>query len=382
VSDNESIILDAIKDLPGREVEDGSGELPDGAVGGAEESEDVVPEDASDEPTEDAEGLPEASEEPTETVKPTVKVPEEEAEPSEAGDEILPVKGKDGRNNPIPYSRMLKINENSQIKLIESITGAKPERGADGKIDFIAEAGKIKATFEEKDAAIADYSGKLEQISAVEKIMVESPEQFLEMLPHLNPAYAQLIGAGKQAVAQAGAADMPKPDIDLGNGQFTYSLEQMDKRMAWERAQAVKEAEGKINERFAPLDKAARAEKELSSAKQAIATTLKDARTGWEGFKDNEEAIFTAMREDRVAAEKKRQKPTLSLERAYLKVMVPKWKADRQTLWKEWTAQQKGKPTSTSTAVTTPAKKPTTSAGSGGETTIDIIKASIANLKR
>jgi hypothetical protein len=374
------VILNAIKDLPGREVIAGDGDLPDGAVG---ETEPVDEGEGSPEGVESpdgaAEGLEEGTTEGDEALDGTTKVEEDAL--GEGDGSNLPDKDKDGRKNRIPYDRVTKIVENGQIKLFKGIFGEDLPRTADGKLDIDGAITRVKANIEERDSQIHDYEDKLAQITSVEQIMVEDPARFLEMLPHLNPAYAELIGAGRSAASEANNADMPKPDVDLGNGQWTYSVEQMEKRLAWGEAQAVKKAEDRLNARLTPYEKQARSEAELGRAKQAIATTLQDARTNLEGFKENEDAIFTVMREDRLAAEKRRQKPTLTLERAYVKVMLPKWKADKQKLWAEWTTEQKTKKTSTSTVVNTKVpKKDTSGVSSGDSPTIAAIKKSIAGL--
>jgi len=399
MADLEQVIMDSIKDLPGREIEEGSGERPEGAI------EDRTPEpegegapEGSDEPTEAPDAPPEPVKKPKPTtkvevedekpaekeVKPKAKPDEKDEEPEPDEDDVeTPEKQKDGRQNRLPYDRHVKIVENAQVKLFKSITGEDAPRTKDGKFDGEAATAQIKARFEEKDAEIAQHKQYKANVEPIERIMVDNPEQFLELLPHLNPAYGDLIGAAKQANAEAREADMPKADIDLGNGQFQYSIPQMEKRLQWERAQAIKEARAAAAKELEPIKKERAASEELGQRQKAVQQTLAEAREGMEGFKENEDAIFEVMRSARITAEKKGVRNTMTLDKAWVKVMLPQWKKEKQTQWEEWTAEHKGKPTATSTIASTSTKKVEPVADKSGDDPITAaIKRSIAGLKR
>jgi hypothetical protein len=123
-----------------------------------------------------------------------------------------------------------------------------------------------------------------------------------------------------------------------------------------------------------------------ASAIPKIQARLEGYRTELEGFKENEPEILALLRQDRIDNEKLGRDPQLTVEMAYAKVVVPKFKTQKEKDHAEWLANLKKQPTSTavtSGAPTQTKKEDATPSSDGKESNIEkAIRASIRKLPR
>lgn len=302
-------------------------------------SDDVVdtPVEAAAEPATEA-----ATSEPTEgTTEPTLGTPAAEEDTLEA------LVGKDsrGRENRIPHSRVVKIVENAKKKAI-----AEREAARD------AELRKTFGLADDAPLELAPIHDRLktyeQQMANVERLIQESPERFIQHLAEINPAYAVYLQKPAATATEklTQPTDEPEPDIDLGDGRRTYSLEGLRKREAWIREQAVKEAEERITKRFAPIEQQYKARTVATQAEQRANAMLAEA-AAWEGFTEHKDEILAVLQND------KERKHTL--DSAYRKVVIPKLRADREAMRKTLLEEINAKPKATAApvAAAVPAKK-------------------------
>lgn len=275
------------------------------------------------------------------------------------------------RENRIPYPRVVKIAENAERKLIEQVLGKAVEGDHKAALTaFVAE----NAAARTKSQALEARQTTVDQI---EHIMVNEPERFMKMLPYVNPAYSQLFGGGGSAAPAAPQVplDMPKPDYDLGNGQFTYSEKGLAELRAWDRKQTSQEVLGQVEQKFKPITDSWEARQRYEAAIPELTARVNHARQNWDGFKDNEAAILEVITSNKAS----------SLHDAYIKVINSKQKeqlaaatTDRAKIRAELLAEINGAARSTASVPNAGAAK-----ANAGEarSTEDIIKASIARLK-
>lgn len=225
-------------------------------------------------------------------------------------------KRSDGRDNWIPYSKTVKIIENAKKKWAD-------ELGATHKAELDKREADLKGHTEWRTQA----EQRMTQMDAVGYIMKNDPKQFSKMLEQINPEYKNLFAAVAAAAAPAAPAK-PAPDVKYQDGSVGYSPEQYDKLMQWQHDRAVEAAETRINERFAKEEKARKEEqqkREMSEAREKrVNEQMEDAYT-WDGFKENEKEIVEALAANQ----------NLTLEGAYRRVVMPKYKANRDNMRSE-----------------------------------------------
>lgn len=352
MADIETLISSSIADA--RE----SGDLPE-AVG-----EDTGDESTGDEGLETPVEEAVETQEPVEGSKPAVTPPAEE-KPVEAkveaakvddplAKELGPSHDKKGRENRIPHSRVQKIVQNQITKATEPLNT------------------KVK----ELEGVRGEYEERLNRVGEVESIMFNQQARFLEILQTI-PGYKELL-SGKVAVAAPvidPKSEMPKPDVDLGNGKFTYSEEGLQKRLAWE-AERTKQS---TLEELKPLREQFEGQQRIEAMKPHIDAQIEHAASNWEGFVDHHLDILKALTDDRLAQAKIGKPPKLSLERAYLQVIIPKLKADRTKMREELLAEIQKAPKSTGVP---PAKVKAAATDDGPKSIESIIRAQVQTLKR
>lgn len=280
--------------------------------------------DPGSDPGDDAPEAPEApvtaAPEPTATPAPKaapdpVALTEEEQLLKEFG--FKDAKKPDGRDHYIPRPKVLQM----------LASGLKR-----GKEKWTAERGVI-------ESQASEYRGALDELR--NDVLSADPRELLGKLADVNPAYRQVLdrldGPAPQA-AQAVPADKPKPDVDLGNGQWTYSVEGVEKLAEW-KAQQLIEA------RFKPLeerDKAAQQQAARQQAEREQGQRLQaqmQAAQAWPGFgtigaelTDFQSAVLAKLQQDSQQAAARRERPTMSLREAYLEVYAEQLSTDRNAV--------------------------------------------------
>lgn len=311
----ESVIEDSISDaaLPPEPVETSSEPITEATPDPVETVTDPAPSDT-------ATGEVESTEVASPGAKAEAKAPTDDFEKKFG----IPAQSASGRENRIPYTRVKKITE-------RAVSDAKSQFSKELETSHVP-----VAKYKELEAKIQEYEPQLVQIKEFEKVMLNEPNRFLDMLVTI-PSYAKIFkdlvdNAKAQVQAQAPAqatpveADDPRPnpDQELSDGTFVYSMDGLDKLNAWNRAQARKEILKEVETRFGPLEKDYKRYQETQAALPQVQAQIADART-WPQFNENEEDIIKTLQ----------QYPKISLERAYQHVVWPKLQAEQDKLKKE-----------------------------------------------
>lgn len=302
--DLEDVITDSLTDsqTPTEPVE---AELPE-AGDTPTEPEEVAPEGTSEAPEANLETAP-----PTEDESPT----KSKSKALEDFDKKFGIEPNypSGRENRIPYSRVKKIAQ-------KAVKDARKE----WETEFTPKS-------QEYETKIKTYEERLSRVDQFEDVMVNKPEQFLEMLSRI-PTYKQFFSAiesifdAAQSQSQSQPQtevgdDMPQPDVSLPDGSLVYSEKGLRGLQAWNREQARAETMAEVDKRYGPIEQEWQAQKRIESLKPVVNAQIAEART-WEQFNENEEAIVNVLKSN----------PKISLEGAYRQVVFPRFKADREKL--------------------------------------------------
>ena len=247
--------------------------------------------------------------------------PETESDEAFAKRHGLPVP-RPGMNNRIPYANVRK----TLLKQAREIT-TKVENQFKTKVTELEERAKA-------------YDSQIQQVQQFEHVMVNDPAQFFNMLATNIPAYREyfqqvqamaqeletLKKSGGQSATQP-VDDDPRPlPKQLSDGSMGYDDAGLDELMAWNRRQAVKEAQLQMK----PLQDAEEARQRQAQQQaiyqqnvQAVSSMLTNARQNWPNFTELEKDIETILSKDQ----------RLNLEQAYIQayqqVIVPRLTADR-----------------------------------------------------
>lgn len=286
--------------------------------------------------SEDTDTAPVAARTPTPTPEPAAPA---EPKPLSEAEQLLhdagykAAKKPDGRDNYIPHSKVVKIIEN----------GLKQGKG---------EFGARFAALDQEAATLRSQVAELRQAISTD------PDAFIRELASADARYAKYLQQAQQQAQQQAAeipSDRPEPDVDLGNGQRTYSVEGVERLAAWKAQQL-------INERFKPIEereKAAKAQQERAEIERGITersqATLQQAQE-WPLFgplaadgslNEVQAAVLEELRKDSEAAQAAGRRPSLSLEGAYIKVTAGKLTTDRNALRAEILKELQGAPRGT-----------------------------------
>lgn len=271
-----------------------------------------------------------------ETVEPSapaiVQPAPTEAEKLLAADGYKTAKKPDGRENYIPYSKVVKIIENGLNQ---------------GKGQFGAQH---QALQQEHTTLKSTYA----QVRPVLEALDQGPEAFLAEAAKHDPRYKAFLETRSQPAAAPVPLDLPAPDYVLPDGSKTYSLKGISENLIpFIVTQATKQAEAAADARLKPITE--REKKAAEDAKVAEWETQKRERTqstlkeaqGWAYFgklaedgslTEFQTSVLEELRKDSAEAEAAGRRPSLSLEGAYLRVATPRIAEDdakKRARWAE-----------------------------------------------
>lgn len=317
-------------------------------------------------PPDTLEATPEATETPAEPVEatPEATTPQAEGEPTPTPkppvDDFekkfgIPAQSLSGRENRIPYSRVKKITEkavNDRVKELEAT---------------------YTPQLQEYETKLRDYETRLEQVGQFENIMINRPDQFLDMLSTV-PAYRPFFRAIEAALTNpqsqtAPVDDMPQPNQDLPDGTKVYDMEGLKALLAWQANKTEARVTKQIEERYKPIESEWEAQQRIAEILPKVRADIAEART-WVKFNENEDDIVAALQSN----------PKLSLEGAYRQIVFPKVAADRDKMRQELLKEIKQAPQSTS-ATSGASKASAQSATSGPRNLEDVIAEAVKTLK-
>jgi hypothetical protein len=280
------------------------------------------------------------------------------------------------RVNSIPHPRVQKMIAKKEKAVIAQIAKELGISKAEAELTLDDVLGNVR----ERGTKYSEYEQRVQVMDSVEAIMEQDGDRFIRMLAEANPqTYGKFLkvleAATEQAQAQGTQAQgdddpEPQPTYPLGDGTFTYSLDDMKKVRAWERRQGKKETESLLNERLKPFEEDRKAREkqkkiqEIHTEATKALDRLLDKASKWPGFLENQEAIGKLITEN----------PQMELVDAYMQVVPQKLTANRTTMRQELLAEINSQPHSTSvqTSPTAPQKQ------KGPKTTEEIAREVIA----
>jgi hypothetical protein len=323
-------------------------------------------------------------------VPPVTKKPEDELDITK-----VPARGAGGKVNTIPQPRVVKMVEKSVEK---------------------AKAEWSKTVEQPLKAKVETYETRLHSIASTEDLMfgmrdgkplpdgesLAAKRTFLQQLANAVPGYAELLKGSnvlgsnaetgvKEAPATKADADDPEPKADvIENGVAVgYSEKGLADLRAWDRRQAARDAvaaaESALVKKYG-LDKMSGRFNEVETKRSTLdgINAAIDVAQNWPGFKENAEAILTAMTADKSGE----RDPRVVLESAYRSVLhakstaVPRTEAELEAALRERiTAELTNAPRSTSTTSSSVSTRAAEETEQTGDVVGDIIRRSIRGMK-
>jgi hypothetical protein len=226
-------------------------------------------------------------------------------------------KKPDGREHYIPRSKVLKM------------IGSGLKRGSE---KWTTE----RAVIEQQ---ASEARGFLEKLRAG---VSGDPHAFLSELASVDPRYAAFLQQQAEKAAPA-VDDRPKPDVDLRNGQWTYSPDGVEKLLAWKASQL-------LDERLKPIEERSKAEQQRAKdyedrvAMQARTSEQMQEAQSWPMFgqitpnqplTSFQNEVLAELRKDSAAAEAESQRlgkhvaPRMTMRQAYLEVYARHQEPDK-----------------------------------------------------
>ncbi len=150
------------------------------------------------------------------------------------------------------------------------------------------------------------------------------PRQFLETISQHLPQYKSFLTPAEKKQIQQAEDPEPPPDVDLGNGRATYSLEGLKKRDEWRERQILAKMEEKLRP-WQEREEQAKAQAEQAKRHEWVSGRAKsqmDEAQSWPMFgkfpEDGSLTEFQAKVLETMASNKE-----MSLHQAYMKVYTP-----------------------------------------------------------
>jgi len=234
-----------------------------------------------------------------------------------------------------------------------------------------AQEARLTAAEKERQRVEADLT---EYINALKG----DPRAFLETVAQADPRYRSFL-TPQQAAQQAVAAENdpePQPDVDLGNGRMTYSLDGLKKLREWDQ----RKYERAIDQRMQPWAEREKAEKDRAQQQEFQEQVRVKARSqmeeaqSWPLFGQiSADGSLTPFQSEVLGI--LQADPRATLATAYIKASASKMAADDATRRAEYAKELNSAPKSTSMART---GVDAVSTSTGKRTTHDIVREAIA----
>lgn len=300
------------------------------------------------------------------------------------------------RNNKIPYDRVKQITANREKAIVEKVAKAfgisEDEAKAltfDG-LDTVFETHHTKKVGE-YETRVREYQAKVDEMTAVEHLIMNDPDKFLRAIAVQNPAYEKFLtpqAVVKESEKPVAASTRPPANYKLPDGSMTYDMEGIQQLFDWQGQQLLAQVNAAhaqeleaVRAEYRPLIAADKARTISTQSGQKAMELVEGMRKSHEGFAENEKEILAAFMGDK----------RLSIEGAYNRVMIPKLKAEAKAATEAAKASEqagrektlaelkKAKPVETSVAASGVVDGNDASSTDSIE---DAIRQSIAHLKR
>ncbi len=358
-----------------------AGSLSDAGIGESADSGDSTPDTSEDISTDTSEG--ESSETPaTEEVG------------SDTGDDTSPdISGEEPAPEPTPAP----VEKDQLTKDLEELGLKAPKEGErenrlpHSRVKKIAEnyGKKVEARFTQEVTTLKAENHRLSRVAEtvrnIDHLINTDPDRYMAMLSTIHPGkFDKYMGQARNAPAAApgkAKADSaigprPQPDVTFEDKTRGYSPEQHDKLLEWIKADAKEEAKREmqewVEEKYGPIAKSFEARQALNEQIPIVKQTVQNVYDTWgkELVEKHEDEIVQLMQ----------QYPEMPTQEAVARILVPKVRADRNSIRNDVIREQKSR-----TAAA--AKVVPGGIGAGKESNEpksieDVIRRSIAGLKR
>ena len=198
----------------------------------------------------------------------------------------------------------------------------------------------------EKTLLASERDQYRQHIESLRQTVSGDPENFLKEIAKADPRYARFL---QQQAAQAqtpvrqesrAQTQEPGPDVPLGDGSYTYSVEGLRAREEWRTQQILAMMDERlkpITEREAHVAQQQQEQAFQQAAQTRYAQTMQEATT-WPGFgalpADGsltafQQNVLAELQQDTDRARAQGQRPMMTLRQAYLEVQAKSQQPDQ-----------------------------------------------------
>lgn len=216
-----------------------------------------------------------------------------------------------------------------------------------------------------------------DEVNALGELMERDPRAFLEAVSQHDERYRAFLTPQEIAKVERAISDKPEPDIDLGNGAKSYSVEAIDRYIEWKAQQLLDQRLKPIEDRAKSEEQRATERRQIEQLDRRVNTQIDEAKA-WPGWSDYEGAILETLQKDSAAAKAAGRRPTMTLREAYLEVKASRLQTDHDKVRDQVLAGLQTAPKSTATGrqtTETPAK-------TGQKSSADIVRAVVAQMEK
>lgn len=243
------------------------------------------------------------------------------------------------------------------------------ERKPDGRWPYIPRwkvVSMIESGLKKRAAAIEEerkkWDGERKTLSAdaeaarqFRKLLDGDPRAMIAEIAKYDPRYASLLQEQARERPKVEDDPEPQPDVHLGGGRYTYSLEGLQKRDAWRDRQLERRFEDKLKP-YADREKALKEREERDAVERRISergqAQIARAKT-WPKWQDHEAAILKALQDDSAESERTGQPMKYgSIHDAYIDIVMPHLTGDHNKVRESVMRELNQAPRSTSVGTT------------------------------
>lgn len=282
----------------------------------------------------------------------------------------LGVQRKDGKGQEarFRYSRFKKIWGNKEKALRESLTT------------------ENQKALKERDDRIAAWQKRIQTQDGVEKLIKENPARYLELLSVADPRFKELVRGGAsptQAAAQVAKEEgwkVPDPDAQYPDGSQGYRVETFQKTLQGlaehvtntTRKSVLDEMEKRYGTPLQTLVQDRREGEARRTHEQNVQTSVSEARSIYGKVFDDDFGALGKVKADsavmRVITEHNQRGMPIPFKDACAIALIPKMKAERDTMREELMAELKAAPAA---AQRSPGSQESTGKKGGGDRSLD-----------
>ena len=231
----------------------------------------------------------------------------------------------DGREHHIPRSKVLKMLAAGLKRGTEKWTGE-------------------KTTLEGELGNLRDFQQRFAQA------LQGDERAFIAEIAQHDPRYARFLEQKADAARVEAQSDEPQPDIDLGNGQHTFSKQGLQAWVDWAVGQKMapfeqqRQQEEQQRQQHEQQAREFQAQQNLRTQVQGDVAKARE----WPQWAEYADDILAKLRADSAAARKERRRPRMTLREAYLEVKSERLSGSANDTRRQVIADLKSAPRSTS----------------------------------